>query len=45
MAASAVAPVGLVMLKLRVKRLRQAWREVKIIFLGDSGFCRRHLPH
>jgi hypothetical protein len=27
-------------LKLLVKRLRQEWPEVKIIFRGDSGFCR-----
>ena len=27
-------------LKLLVARLRQAWPEVKIIFRGDSGFCR-----
>ena len=27
-------------LKLLVTRLRQAWPEVKIIFRGDSGFCR-----
>jgi hypothetical protein len=27
-------------LKLLVQRLRQAWPEVKIIFRGDSGFCR-----
>ena len=27
-------------LALLVKRLRQAWPEVKIIFRGDSGFCR-----
>ncbi|CAM3356585.1 hypothetical protein HALO32_00190 [Halomonas lysinitropha] len=23
-----------------VRRLRQAWPEVKIVFRGDSGFCR-----
>ena len=28
------------LLKLLVKRLRQTWPEVKIIFRGDSGFCR-----
>jgi hypothetical protein len=27
-------------LKLLVARLRQAWPQVKIIFRGDSGFCR-----
>lgn len=27
-------------LKLLVERLRQAWPEVRIIFRGDSGFCR-----
>jgi Transposase DDE domain group 1 len=27
-------------LKLLVKRLRQAWPQVKLIFRGDSGFCR-----
>jgi len=27
-------------LKLLVQRLRQTWPEVKIIFRGDSGFCR-----
>ena len=27
-------------LKLLVQRLRQAWPKVKIIFRGDSGFCR-----
>ena len=27
-------------LALLVKRLRQAWPQVKIIFRGDSGFCR-----
>jgi len=27
-------------LALLVKRLRQAWPKVKIIFRGDSGFCR-----
>ncbi|MEX1196231.1 MAG: IS1380 family transposase [Pseudohongiellaceae bacterium] len=27
-------------LKLLVKRMRQAWPQVKIIFRGDSGFCR-----
>src|SRR5208283_2792567 len=27
-------------LALLVKRLRQAWPEVKIVFRGDSGFCR-----
>ena len=28
------------LLKLLVKRLRQTWPEVKIIFRGDGGFCR-----
>jgi len=27
-------------LALMVKRLRQAWSKVRIIFQGDSGFCR-----
>ncbi|MEO7317637.1 MAG: IS1380 family transposase [Chthoniobacteraceae bacterium] len=27
-------------LKLLVRRLRQAWPQVRIIFRGDSGFCR-----
>jgi hypothetical protein len=30
-------------LKLLVKRLRQAWPNVRIIFRGDSGFCRHRL--
>ena len=30
-------------LKLLVKRLRQAWPEVRIIFRGDSGFCRQRV--
>ena len=30
-------------LKLLVKRIRQAWPNVKIIFRGDSGFCRWRL--
>ena len=30
-------------LKLLVQRLRKAWPEVKIIFRGDSGFCRWRL--
>ena len=30
-------------LSLLVKRLRQAWPKVKIIFRGDSGFCRHHM--
>jgi len=30
-------------LKLLVQRLRQAWPQVKIIFRGDSGFCRWRL--
>lgn len=30
-------------LKLLVDRLRQTWPEVKIIFRGDSGFCRWRL--
>ena len=30
-------------LALLVRRLRQAWPEVKIIFRGDSGFCRHRL--
>ena len=30
-------------LKLLVARLRQAWPQVKIIFRGDSGFCRWRL--
>lgn len=31
-------------LALLVKRLRQAWPDVKIIFRGDSGFCRHRMP-
>ena len=30
-------------LKLLVRRLRQAWPAVRIIFRGDSGFCRRRI--
>jgi hypothetical protein len=30
-------------LSLLVKRLRQAWPGVQIIFRGDSGFCRWHM--
>ena len=30
-------------LKLLVRRLRQVWPEVRIIFRGDSGFCRQTL--
>lgn len=30
-------------LSLLVKRLRQAWPEVRIIFRGDSGFCRHRM--
>jgi hypothetical protein len=30
-------------LKLLVRRLRQIWPEVRIIFRGDSGFCRQRL--
>lgn len=30
-------------LKLLVKRLRQVWPQVRIIFRGDSGFCRQRL--
>jgi hypothetical protein len=30
-------------LKLLVCRLRQAWPEVRIIFRGDSGFCRQRV--
>ena len=30
-------------LALLVKRLRQVWPKVKIIFRGDSGFCRRRM--
>ena len=30
-------------LVLRVKRFRQQWPEVKILFRGDSGFCRHKL--
>jgi hypothetical protein len=30
-------------LSLLVKRLRQAWPDVKIIFRGDSGFCRHRM--
>lgn len=30
-------------LKLLVKRLRQAWPQVRIVFRGDSGFCRQRI--
>jgi hypothetical protein len=30
-------------LKLLVKRLRQVWPQVRIVFRGDSGFCRRRI--
>ncbi len=30
-------------LKLLVRRLRQAWPNVRIIFRGDSGFCRQRI--
>ena len=30
-------------LALLVKRLRQTWPDVRIIFRGDSGFCRRRM--
>jgi hypothetical protein len=30
-------------LKLLVRRLRQVWPEVRIIFRGDSGFCRQRI--
>ena len=30
-------------LRLRVKRLRQAWPSVRLILRGDSGFCRRKI--
>lgn len=30
-------------LKLLVKQLRAAWPEVRIVFRGDSGFCRRRI--
>lgn len=30
-------------LKLLVKRLRQAWPSVRIVFRGDSGFCRQRI--
>jgi len=30
-------------LKLLVQRLRQAWPAVRIVFRGDSGFCRQRL--
>ena len=30
-------------LALLTKRLRQAWPKVKIVFRGDSGFCRRRM--
>lgn len=32
-------------LKLLVKRFRQVWPEVKILFRGDCAFARRHLFH
>ena len=30
-------------LKLLVRRLRQVWPEVRIVFRGDSGFCRQRV--
>jgi hypothetical protein len=33
------------LIKLLVRRLRQAWPGVRIIVRGDSGFCRRRLLH
>ena len=30
-------------LKLLVQRLRQAWPQVRIVFRGDSGFCRQRI--
>lgn len=30
-------------LKLLVKRLRQQWPAVRIVFRGDSGFCRQRI--
>ncbi len=30
-------------LSLLVKRLRQAWPEIRIVFRGDSGFCRHRM--
>ena len=30
-------------LKLLTRRLRQAWPTVRLVFRGDSGFCRDHL--
>ena len=30
-------------LKLLVKRLRQKWPQVRIVFRGDSGFCRQRI--
>lgn len=32
-------------LKLLVKRFRQVWPNVKIIFRGDSGFARKYIMH
>jgi len=34
---------GWAVLALLVRRLRQAWPGVRIIFLGDSGFCRHKM--
>jgi len=30
-------------MKLLTRRLRQAWPDVRLVFRGDSGFCRRRL--
>jgi hypothetical protein len=30
-------------LKLLVRRLRQKWPQVRIVFRGDSGFCRQRI--
>jgi len=34
---------GAAILKLLIKRLRQVWPQVRIIFRGDSGFCRQRI--
>ncbi|MEI6804871.1 MAG: IS1380 family transposase, partial [Burkholderiales bacterium] len=34
---------GAAILKLLVTRLRQVWPQVRIVFRGDSGFCRRRI--
>ncbi len=34
---------SLIVLKLLVTKLRQRWPQVRIVFRGDSGFCRQRI--